>query len=192
MTALRLGRTRGQLVGMRRGGALMAVLALVGLATLGLPGAARGASPTDSYNQMTGEGTAASSLTVNWTQGLLNAQNQAITAPGNELSPNSDRSSSNPTSPLKFMYDDFKNLQVTVSQTQNIGHQGITVKWTGGVSSRVGITPQADFLQMMECYGDPTTGLPNPEDCEYGSTGMLGAQAVNPGIGDRVTGRPWR
>ena len=73
MTALRLGRTRDRVVGIRRGGALMAVLALAGLATLGLPGAARGASPSDSYNQMTGVGTAASSLTVKWTQGLLNA-----------------------------------------------------------------------------------------------------------------------
>jgi len=162
----------------------VAVLALAALATLGPPGPARAASPGDSYNQMTGVGTTASALTVNWTQGLLNAQNQPITAAGSELSPNSDRSSANPASTLKFMYDDFKTLQVTVSQTQNIGHQGITVTWKGGERSRVGITPQANFLQMMECYGDSSTG-PSPEDCEYGSTGMLGSQVVNPGIGDR-------
>ena len=184
MTAPRLRRTRGPFAGMRRGGALMAVLALAGLATLGLPGAARGASPSDSYNQMTGVGTAASSLTVKWTQGLLNAQNQPITTDTTDLSPNSDRAAATATSPLSFMYADFKKLQVTVSQTENITHQGITVSWTGGEQSSPG-APYYNFLQMMECYGNPSTGLPSPEDCEYGSAGMLGAQAVNPGIGDR-------
>ena len=191
MTSARVRRAVGVrslggslLVGIRVVGALMAVLALAGLVTIR---SAQAATPTDSYNQMTGIGTTASAITVKWTQGLLNSDNQPITAPGSELSPNSDReafAAGQPTtSPLSFMYTDFKNLQVTVSQTQNIGHQGITVSWTGGVESSVQNTPQSNFLQMMECYGDASTG-PSPEDCEYGSFGML-ANGLNNNIGDR-------
>jgi hypothetical protein len=165
---------------------------MAGLVTIGPPGAARAASSGDSYNQMTGVGTTASALTVKWTQGLLDSNNQPITAPGSELSPNSDREAfaANPasaTSPLSFMYADFKNLQVTVSQTQNIGHQGLTVTWKGGLPSNVSLSPESNFLQMMECYGDSSTG-PSPENCEYGSFGMLGSAGAglnNPGIGDR-------
>src|SRR5262249_35017616 len=36
----------------------------------------------------------------------------------------------------------------------------------------------------MECYGDSDTG-PSPEDCEYGSAGMLG-NAANTSIGTRT------
>ena len=53
--------------------------AIAGLVTLGQPGAARAASPADNYNQMTGIGTTDSAVTVKWSQGLLNAQNQPIT-----------------------------------------------------------------------------------------------------------------
>src|SRR5215467_2042309 len=105
----------------QRGGALAAILAFGGLIALSLPGSARAASG-DSYNQMTGIGLTSSAVTVKWAQGLLDANNQAITAAGSELSPNSDRSSATPTSKLSFMYNDFKNLSFSVSQTQNIAH----------------------------------------------------------------------
>ena len=174
------------LVGARWTCALMAALALAGIVTISPSGAASAASSTDNYNQMTGIGTTASAVTVKWTQGLLDSNNQPITTTGSELSPNSDRSQATPSGPLSFMYPDFKSLQVTVSQTQNIGHQGVTVTWKGGVPSVVSAsTPQTNFLQMMECYGDSSAG-PSPEDCEYGSQGMLAPGAINPGIGDRA------
>ncbi len=44
---------------------------------------------------------------------------------------------------------------------------------------------QANFLQMMECYGDATTG-PTPSQCQYGSTGLLPGGVANPGIGERT------
>ena len=105
------------------------------------------------------------------------------------MSPNSDRaayatSPASATSPLSFMYSDFENLQVTVSQTENITHQGITVSWTGGQPSSAG-APLYDFLQMMECYGDSANG-PSPEGCEYGSTGNAGLDTKPP---DHRTGR---
>ena len=156
------------------GGALVAVLAT--LALLSLPGTTARADTPSGYDQMTGTGQTASGITVKWTQGLLDNTNTAIT------SANADRSSSSPTSPYAFMYNDFKNLQVTVSQTQDLGHQGITVSWSGGLPT-VGIgTLQGNFLQMMECWGDVTTG-PAPEDCEYGSSGLLSGN--NAFIGQR-------
>ena len=64
---------------------------------------------------------------------------------------------------------------MTVSQTQDITHQGITVSWTGVALPRCN-GPNENFLQMMECYGDSASG-PSPEDCEYGSPQMLGPAA---------------
>jgi hypothetical protein len=168
------------------GGAVVAVAA--SLAALSLPGAARAAttaqaaasptpSPSSSYDQMSGSGPTASAIKVPWTQGLLDNTNAPITGA------NDDRSSANPTSPDSFMYNDFKNLVVNVSQTQDLGQQGITVTWSGGEPTiQTGIV-KADFLQMMECWGDATTG-PTPEQCEYGSAGLL-PSAQNANIGER-------
>jgi hypothetical protein len=159
---------------MRWGGALAAAGALI---LLSLPGVAR--AEGSGYDPVTGGGTTASSVVVPWTQGLLDANNNPIT------SANADRNSSSPTSPLSFMYKDFQTLQVTVSQTQDITHQGITVKWTGGLKTVLSGFVQADFLQMMECYGDSPSG-PAPEQCEYGSNGLLPAGSINPHIGGRT------
>jgi len=164
-------------------GALVAITA--SLAALSLPGAARAATSTG-YDQMTGVGSTASAITVPWTQGLLDDTNSS-TANATLASANADRSSASPTSPLSFMYSDFKTLTVTVSQTQDIGHQGITVTWSGGEPT-VGSGPvQGNFLQMMECWGDAATG-PTPEQCEYGSAGLLpgGTDTQDARIGERV------
>ena len=84
------------------------------------------------------------------------------------------------------MYPDFQNLKVTVSQTENLVHQSILVTWTGGKPTVGGSNFQGDFLQMMQCYGDANVG-PNPENCEYGSSGLLPNQGIaNPGIGSRT------
>src|SRR5215469_6619132 len=139
-------------------------LALVALIAIGPPGSAQAASGPG-YDQITGVGETASAVTVPWTQGLLDSSNQPI------ASANADRSSATPTSNLSFMYPDFKNLKVTVSQTTNIVHQGITVSWTGATPTK---SFGGNFLQMMQCYGDTATG-PSPQDCEYGSPGMLPA-----------------
>ena len=161
-------------------GALAAGAALAALVAIGPPGKALAATGTGSgYNQITGAGSTDSALTVPWTQGLLDNTNKPITAA------NADRSAASPTSPLSFMYPDFKNLQVTVSQTQDITHQGITVTWRGGEPSiENGGGLQGNFLQLMECYGDASTG-PSPQGCEYGSAGLLAATDPNKPIGTR-------
>ena len=145
---------------------LAGVLALMGgtaLAVSALPGAARAGSA--GYDQITGFGPTASAVTVPWTQGLLDNTNTPIP------SANADRT--NRSSSLWFMYQDFQTLTVTVSQTQDIGHQSVTVSWSGALPTvRSGGQVDADYLQMMECYGDASTG-PTPEQCEYGTTGLL-------------------
>ena len=166
------------------GGGLIAVGA--SLAALSLPSAARAAT-TPGYDQMTGVGPTASVVTAQWTQGLLDNTNTAITG-ATGLGSNADRT--NKSSSLWFMYQEFQNLSVTVSQTQNIGHQGVTVNWTwtnanGPVQTARTGTVQANFLQMMECYGDATTG-PDPNQCQYGSAGLLSATVLNPQIGERT------
>jgi len=160
------------------GGTLIAIAA--SLAALSLPGAARAATTTG-YDQITGVGSTASAVTVNWTQGLLNTSNTAITGTTG-LGTNADRT--NQSSALWFMYSEFQKLQVTVSQTQDIAHQGITVAWNwpGAQTSQTGGF-QADFLQMMECYGDTA---PTPEECEYGSSGLLPSGVLNEGIAERT------
>ncbi len=168
------------------GSALTAVFALIGLVVIGgVPGTVATALQANVYNQMTGVGSTASAVTVSWTGGLLDSSNQPITGSsssdgGPELNPNADRAAG--TGSLSFMDADFASLQVTVSQTENITHQGITVSWTGAPASNR--SPLTDFMQMMECYGDSASG-PSPEDCEYGSPGMLGTQIPN----QQITGR---
>jgi hypothetical protein len=186
-----VGRRRRLFGRVRLAGAATAALALAALIAIGPPTTAQADTPTDSYNQMTGSGLTATALTVNWTSGLLNAENQPITTggckpgqgpPDCELSPNSDRqayAAGQPTtSPLSFMYADFKNIKVTVSQTDNIGHQGIGVSWSG-------FAPGQQLMQLMECWGDADTG-PSPENCEYGSLGMNGPLSQN--VGNRGDG----
>jgi hypothetical protein len=146
--------------------ALIALAAAGGLILIGAPGHARA-------DQISGVGQSDSSITVPWTQGLLDASNKPLTSDvAGELAPNSDRSSASPTGPLSFMYSDFKNLKVTVSQTKDITHQGITVSWTGGEPTISLTSPTSDFLEFMECYGDSGSG-PDPEDCEWGSPGVM-------------------
>jgi hypothetical protein len=186
ITADRSARRR--LLGrVRLAGAVTAAFALAALVAVGPT--TRAQADADSYNQMTGSGATASAISVNWTSGLLNAENQPITTAGSELSPNSDRQAfatgAAATSDLSFMYADFKNIQVTVSQTENITHQGITVKWSGANPTQKSTGPKADFMQLMECWGDADTG-PSPENCQYGSFGMLGTNAQNTYVGDRA------
>jgi hypothetical protein len=159
-------------------GALASTVALGALSAIGPPGAARAAGGPG-YDQITGAGVTDSAVTVPWTHGLLDANNQPI------ASANADRGSATPTSPYSFMYSDFKNLSVTVSKTKDITHQGVTVTWKGGEPTFDQSGPQGNFLQLMECYGDSSSG-PDPNACEYGSPGLLGAGASNPTVGTRA------
>jgi hypothetical protein len=168
---------------LRWAGALASAAALGALIAIGPPGAARAAGGPG-YDQITGAGVTDSAITVPWTHGLLDANNQPI------ASANADRGSASPTSPYSFMYSDFKNLSVTVSQTKDITQQGITVSWKGGAPTFVNGAVAANFLQLMECYGDSSSG-PDPNACEYGTSAVESANTGlnNPHIGSRGSAR---
>src|SRR5215467_4973145 len=80
--------------------ALLAALAYV---SLGPAGGAQADAQPGQTDQITGNGDTDSTLTVAWKDGLLGSQNTVI-APRD------------PNSPLAFMYPDFQNLVVKVSQ----------------------------------------------------------------------------
>jgi len=157
-------------------GALAVLAALATLALIGPPGGTRATAATGtSFDQITGSGATASTVTVSWQKGLLGTDNQPI-AGANDIRANPGNN------PLAFMYQDpdFQHLQVTVSQTQELAHQGITISWSGalptqraagGANGPIG----GNYLQVMECYGDSSSG-PSPQDCEYGTQSQLGSE----------------
>lgn len=187
-------RKRRPFATLRWGGALLAAIGLVALTIVdvGPAASARADSSGSGYDQMNGTGTTASAITVPWTAGLLDSSNQALdSAPGTELNSNQARQAG--TGPYAFMdhgvlsgpnkgFGAFNTLQVSVSQTQGIGHGGITVSWTGAQpTNEASFT--GGFLQIMECYGNAPTG-PSPEDCEFGQ-GKIPA-GRDSGIGGRI------
>ncbi|MGY1498008.1 hypothetical protein ACW4TU_15645 [Streptomyces sp. QTS52] len=71
----------------------------------------------------------------------------------------------------KGAYDDFSGLRVTVHQTKNLRSQGVRVSWEGGAPTLPDTGFNADYLQIMQCWGDDPTG-PTRDQCEYG-TGLV-------------------
>jgi hypothetical protein len=74
----------------------------------------------------------------------------------------------------------FPDLAVTVSQTTNLGAQGLEVSWTGGKKSTVPSSQIGgeNFLQIAQCWGDaPDVSPPQPDrtTCQYGAFGTAGA-----------------
>ena len=61
----------------------------------------------------------------------------------------------------------FASLKVTVSQTTDLIDQVVKVSWTGGVPTQTNFA--ADYLQIMQCWGDGTAG-PTRESCEFGNS----------------------
>ena len=62
----------------------------------------------------------------------------------------------------------FKNLQVTVSQTQDLTDQGLQVSWTGGVPTGAAGAP-SDYMQIMQCWASKGATGPTPQQCQWGA-----------------------
>jgi hypothetical protein len=114
-----------------------------------------------------------SSLTVSWT---------GDTGSAASIQPTRDTSG--------FEYNEFKNIKVTVEQTQNLIDQAVRVDvsgFSGGTQSAADGTGQiwstaTNFVQAMQCWGDPSS--PNfRQTCEWG-----GRFAANNGLGSSVYG----
>ena len=74
----------------------------------------------------------------------------------------------------------FPDLAVTVSQTEDLIQQGITVSWTGGKQSEApqGTVGGSNFVQILECWGNEPGSdgtRPDRRTCQYGGTGGWGA-----------------
>jgi hypothetical protein len=86
-----------------------------------------------------------SSFTVDWADGVTDANGNVI-----------------PRDVTDANYSNFQNLQFTVSQTQNLTHQGVTVSWTGAHPSSA-VQFAQDFMQIMQCWSD------DPRTCQFGA-----------------------
>lgn len=75
---------------------------------------------------------------------------------------NTQLDSSDPNQPL------FKNLQVTVAQTNDLTDQGLQVTWSGGKPT-TGSGAATNFMQIMQCWASPGASGPTPEQCQWGT-----------------------
>ncbi|GAA1949265.1 hypothetical protein [Catenulispora subtropica] len=63
---------------------------------------------------------------------------------------------------------EFADLTITVGQTRDLVDQRIHVSWTGAKPTLFkGSDFAADFLQVMQCWGDPVKG-PDRTQCQFG------------------------
>ncbi|SBT53900.1 hypothetical protein GA0070621_5058 [Micromonospora narathiwatensis] len=65
--------------------------------------------------------------------------------------------------------DDWSDLKVTVSQTKNLTNQSVTVTWTGAPKTKFyAKDPNANYLQVMQCWGPDPDAPDFRETCEWG------------------------
>jgi hypothetical protein len=89
-----------------------------------------------------------------------------------------------------FEYDEFKNIKVTVAQTQNLIDQAVRVDvsgFSGGTQQAADgygqiWTSAKNFMQAMECWGDPASAN-FKQTCQWG-----GRFVKNSGLGSTVYG----
>ncbi|GAA4691923.1 hypothetical protein [Phytohabitans rumicis] len=85
---------------------------------------------------------------------------------------------------------EFAGLEVTVSQTTGLGNQAVEITWTGATPTPRDRLLGTDYLQIMQCWGDPNDpadpdGLKLRETCQFGTrllapvTGANGAVSVD-------------
>lgn len=117
------------------GGLFLTTVATVSLGIDVLPATAEGGASS----------LTSSAVTVNWADGITDAYGGVT--PRDTTDPN---------------YANFQNLQVTVSQTQNLRYQGVEVSWTGARPSSA-VQFANNFMQIMQCWSD------DPRTCQFGA-----------------------
>jgi len=84
------------------------------------------------------------------------------------------------------------DLEVTVSQTDDLTSQGIVVSWTGGLQSTAPGSSSGgeNFLQIAQCWGDDAEnpGRPDRTTCQYGAFNSTGA--TRDSFGDAAASAP--
>ncbi|MFB7515210.1 hypothetical protein [Streptomyces sp. NPDC056144] len=82
---------------------------------------------------------------------------------------------------------EFAGLRVTVSQTRNLVNQVIRIGWTGGAPTVSDTAYAANYLQIMQCWGDERG--PSTDQCQFGGSSALGAGSGNQAAGAYTNGR---
>ncbi|MGI5524992.1 hypothetical protein ACQEUX_29215 [Micromonospora sp. CA-259024] len=77
--------------------------------------------------------------------------------------------------------EDFTGLKVTVTQTKALVNQAVVVTWTGGTPTPRNRPLGVDFLQVMQCYGDPHA-VSDPDGLAFRETCQYGAKVDTPGM----------
>lgn len=78
--------------------------------------------------------------------------------------------------------DAFSDLEITVNQTEDLTNQAISLTWRGGDPTISEPTTYfANFLQVMQCWGEPDEAVPEnpgppPEQCVWGALIPQGGQ----------------
>ncbi|WP_030438098.1 hypothetical protein [Actinoplanes subtropicus] len=103
-------------------------------------------------------------MTRKWSAALVAVVLAALTA---LVYPQSAASADDDSSVTVSGTGEFANLKVTVSQTTNLINQVVNVTWTGGTPT-VDTSVFRDYLQIMQCWGDPATG-PDRTQCQFGA-----------------------
>jgi len=108
-----------------------------------------------SFSQTTSNAATGSAVEIDW---LDTARNQA-----------------------SHFYNEFKNFNVTVSQTENLTNQGISITWSGLKRTMPGELA-SNYVQIMQCWGDAAG--PTPDQCQWGAPitateNLMGSFAAN-------------
>ncbi|MFD7321152.1 hypothetical protein ACFV9D_08660 [Streptomyces sp. NPDC059875] len=81
----------------------------------------------------------------------------------------------------------FADLKITVSQTRNLVNQVVRITWTGGAPTVSDTAYAANYLQIMQCWGDRNG--PGTDQCQFGGSSALGAGAGNQAAGAYTNSR---
>jgi hypothetical protein len=128
-------------------GAIVTLASAGGLVALYAPSDARAAGETDS------------AVTVKWAGG--NGELQQFQPDRSHMVDNADGSGH---------WEDFKDLEVTVSQTEHLTDQAVTLTASGMSPTVLLGQPNGanNFLQVMQCWGDDPNAADFAETCQWG------------------------
>ncbi|WP_104129442.1 hypothetical protein [Cryobacterium sp. N21] len=87
-------------------------------------------------------------------------------------------------------WDDFKNLQITVSQTAGLSDGAITVSASGMAPTRnqSWVGSASNYLQLMQCWGPDPLADDFAETCQYGGWGTSTGGMSGPDLMARIIG----
>ncbi|MCW2854405.1 MAG: hypothetical protein JWR52_20 [Marmoricola sp.] len=119
--------------------------------------------------------TTSSATTVGWTTGRSTYDPAYV-----------DATHTDPGDPNQSLYG---NLQVSVSQTQDLTDQGLQVSWTGATPTGGSGAPQ-NYMQIMQCWASKNSKGPTPQQCQWGTpnASLAGQMGLSAASRDLLTG----